>query len=454
MKVTLDDLERYGDTLDSIAEEASAVFARTMNQYVAEMTEMYGDASTWPKEQRDQMRDYAADLMVDLWNAYGDASSSVGSMLFEDTLGDGMPDRAVMMDHVSNERARQSARYWANNLFGDEVDVDRFIGGCSSFLHRQVSHSADAQILDGADELASKGKHVRYGRVPTGPSCGFCIMLASRGFVYASKESAGWQAGFNRFHDNCNCRVVAGYEGLEVEGYDYKGMYKRYKQCRETVGDTDQLQMEWDALTPEERDKYGRGERVIPLSEDSEEDAKLKKKLGAQADGFNDYVAHRICQEMDTRDREWLYSGKELPEPGREAGAKPKKKESDTADRLQTNGYRVFFRKPTGKGRTSDIYLVSGNDEAPIETKWEIKQPIGNNDKKTIGKNTIDHQFEDAIGQSRNLVLDVTVVASYPGISHEDMIAEAERLLLGKYSDDFDQVMVVNGNEIRKLKNR
>lgn len=66
----------------------------------------------------------------------------------------------------------------------------------------------------------------RYARVPTGAeTCPFCIMLASRGFKYHSRQSAG---EFNHFHANCDCRIIQGYEGMEVDGYDPKQYYDQY----------------------------------------------------------------------------------------------------------------------------------------------------------------------------------------------------------------------------------
>lgn len=66
----------------------------------------------------------------------------------------------------------------------------------------------------------------RFARIPTGPeTCPFCIMLASRGFVYHSARSAG---ELNHFHPNCDCRVVAGFEGMEVAGYDPDTLYDQY----------------------------------------------------------------------------------------------------------------------------------------------------------------------------------------------------------------------------------
>lgn len=313
MKLSLDDLNRYGDGLNAIASESSRVVADEIRLVLDEMFEKYGDISTWSREQRDEFRKLVTDTMVESWEIYGDASSSLGSLFFEETLGDEMPDKAMMLDHVSRARAESSARYWMGNLFGEDADADRFVDGCASFVERNVSHAADMAVMDGALALGEEGKRIKFGRVPVGPTCGFCIMLASRGFVYANKRSAGDEGGaFNRFHDKCNCRVVAGYEGLEVEGYDYKGMYDRYKACRNAIGGYDQLWDDWCALSQEEKDKYGRSERVG--GDDPEIDAWTRAKIGNQANAVNDYMMKRIVQEMNERDREWLYSGK-TPSP-------------------------------------------------------------------------------------------------------------------------------------------
>src|SRR5699024_8466088 len=46
-----------------------------------------------------------------------------------------------------------------------------------------------------------------YARVPTGSdTCAFCIMLASRGFVYSAAKSAG---ELSKFHGDCDCAIVA-----------------------------------------------------------------------------------------------------------------------------------------------------------------------------------------------------------------------------------------------------
>lgn len=71
-------------------------------------------------------------------------------------------------------------------------------------------------------------KRVRYARVPTGAeTCDFCLMLASRGFVYQSEGTAG--AGHT--HYACDCRCIPGWDGMEVEDYDPRSIYDRWQDA-------------------------------------------------------------------------------------------------------------------------------------------------------------------------------------------------------------------------------
>ena len=79
------------------------------------------------------------------------------------------------------------------------------------------------------ENAAHDSLNPRYARVPTGAeTCDFCLMLASRGFVYRSKASAG---AVNHWHDGCDCRVAVGWTGMEVEGYDPQAIYDRWQDA-------------------------------------------------------------------------------------------------------------------------------------------------------------------------------------------------------------------------------
>lgn len=75
-------------------------------------------------------------------------------------------------------------------------------------------------------------KKPRFARVPSGSeTCDFCIMLASRGFVYRTAESAG-EGG--HYHANCDCRIVPGWDGkTKVEGYDPDELYLQWKNGKQ-----------------------------------------------------------------------------------------------------------------------------------------------------------------------------------------------------------------------------
>lgn len=67
----------------------------------------------------------------------------------------------------------------------------------------------------------------RFARVPSGSeTCLFCIMLASRGFVYYNERTAGSDG---HYHANCDCRIVPSWKG-NIEGYDPRALYDRYRE--------------------------------------------------------------------------------------------------------------------------------------------------------------------------------------------------------------------------------
>ena len=77
---------------------------------------------------------------------------------------------------------------------------------------------------------------VRFARVPTGrETCDFCITLASRGFVYYSRDSAQL---YGHMHANCDCVIVPSFVGaaVEIAGYDVDDLYEKYLETRFAPG--------------------------------------------------------------------------------------------------------------------------------------------------------------------------------------------------------------------------
>lgn len=102
-------------------------------------------------------------------------------------------------------------------------DVQTFNDQVLQRIDYEMKRSANMSVVENGRR---DPKSVRYARVPTGTeTCDFCLMLASRGFVYQSEGTAG--AGHT--HSACDCRCVPGWDGMEVEGYDPRSIYDRWQ---------------------------------------------------------------------------------------------------------------------------------------------------------------------------------------------------------------------------------
>ena len=153
-----------------------------------------------------------------------------------------------------------TGRYAEAAVYGDD-DLEHLFGASSGYAFSNDQMDVDAKV---AHVLATMGRGVRgysrktmqrntqrhngrYARVPTGDTtCAFCLMLASRGFVYKSEETAGDTGDlFNRYHDHCDCEVIASFDtgNSLLEGYnpdEYYGMYLAARS-RANSGDTNEI---------------------------------------------------------------------------------------------------------------------------------------------------------------------------------------------------------------------
>lgn len=100
-------------------------------------------------------------------------------------------------------------------------------------FNEQVLQRIDYEMKRSAGEsIFANGRRdprrPKYARVPTGDeTCDFCLMLASRGFVYSS-EATGGAVKLDHYHSGCDCRVVCQWDGGGVEGYDTQAIYDRW----------------------------------------------------------------------------------------------------------------------------------------------------------------------------------------------------------------------------------
>lgn len=96
---------------------------------------------------------------------------------------------------VAPERIKKSLR-WSVFSTGSAAPVDRMAGS----LQRMIFDGSRKTVLYNA-----ASEHVRWTRVARPDACEFCRVLATRGFVYHTQESARKGHTIDANHDHCYC---------------------------------------------------------------------------------------------------------------------------------------------------------------------------------------------------------------------------------------------------------
>jgi hypothetical protein len=117
-----------------------------------------------------------------------------------------------LKDELVTGLVRGAALSGIMNAYGrgqnpDQAKANGFVklaGSASSLVYG----GGRATILDAVrSDPAAHG----YQRVTDGSACAFCAMIASRGIVAYSEDSAGFEA-----HDHCGCGAEPAFEGSQV----------------------------------------------------------------------------------------------------------------------------------------------------------------------------------------------------------------------------------------------
>ena len=178
--------------------------------------------------------DYSADV-ADVRNAViaimqpaCGASSTMAARLAADFY-DGLRARFGIDDgfkaEVDSQRVQEATegavRAFAQDLV-DDKPIEQFVGKCADRIDYETRRAANECVAANAKRDPKKP---RWARIPTGAeTCQFCIMLASRGFVYHSEETA------SHAHANCNCVITPSWDKSPLaQGYDPDEYYDRWK---------------------------------------------------------------------------------------------------------------------------------------------------------------------------------------------------------------------------------
>lgn len=181
-------------------------------------------------------RDAAIEIMSGFMQNFDDAAASLAAKWYDlqaERAHYKLPG-AVTVTSYSRESVEKVARYQAEKLI--DGDWPGFARMCGEAAANDARLSLNKTILANAKRDRKRG--VRFARITTGAeTCPFCYMLSSRGAVYHSRKTAG---ALDRWHNNCDCKVVMGFEDDPdaeiVQRYDPKGMRDRMSEMEEQTG--------------------------------------------------------------------------------------------------------------------------------------------------------------------------------------------------------------------------
>jgi hypothetical protein len=167
------------------------------------------------------------DYVPALISEYGDVAATVAADWFDELRAEeGVRGRfraplapTVPVDQV-NSRLGYATRASGPLWVGDTATVTAFLGMMSNEYALQPGRDTvmEAAHKDGA----------AWARVPEPGACKFCLMLASRGFVY-SKSTVG---DSKKFHGKCRCNAMPVWDETRARveyGYDPDALYDQYR---------------------------------------------------------------------------------------------------------------------------------------------------------------------------------------------------------------------------------
>lgn len=190
-----------------------------------------------------QIKAILVNAVPDVIDKYGSMSAAVAAEWFEELIGTGarIPDLSRPEAYVASTR-------WAiSPLYSPSPNLTVAFAHLIQASTRHVKDHGRGVI----DDSVSRTPGVYYARVPTGATtCAFCLVMASRGPVYSSRESARYRASDGaKFHAECDCEQVPmrgvwtenpsdprgwTWDGDQVAGYRFNDLYaENYKPYHE-----------------------------------------------------------------------------------------------------------------------------------------------------------------------------------------------------------------------------
>ncbi|MCR4870840.1 MAG: hypothetical protein K5859_06030, partial [Atopobiaceae bacterium] len=393
-----------------------------------------------PSATTEQARECVIEAIRDALSIYGEHSAAMACDLFDEICeAEGISATSRIYDTVDMKTVEEKI-HWAAKFHADG-HPEQFEARSQDIAAYYVRRNALENVIKNCEE-----NNVRYARVPTGfETCGFCLMLAGRGFVYHSEASA---IGSHGLHNHCDCIVIPGKKGrTRIDGYNSEDIQKRFSEVSNSV--RYDARKKWEALSPEERKAEG---------------------------SWNDYLRRAACREVERRDTTWAWTGKvpeidysekprevygtlinpELPLSERYQLSNIKGNDSERRDlfahdMLMRSGMTVRTRLTIEQGGSENIDIDLMNLLCEVKSPTAVPNPNSRDELKFVQRRVQEarHQFEDR--GSGHEGMRVILSNYYTGFEGEDEDRVLERFYHEVNRQGFEEAIFIrkNGEVVR-----
>lgn len=214
-------LDYLTDEIESVSESAQSAVLRVLVSI------------EWTPDNVARCREVVVEALSLVLPTYTDLSAQASADLYDSLRASALGEAhgASAICGYDADATEGAVRALVQRVVGGG-DVESFNRAVLDRVDYEVKRAAGNSTIENG--LADPAR-VRFACVPTGAeTCGFCMMLAGRGFVYLTRESAG---EFHHYHAHCDCRVVAGFDdSTGVEGYDPGEYLALYSEARSRLG--------------------------------------------------------------------------------------------------------------------------------------------------------------------------------------------------------------------------
>lgn len=327
MAINVGEVEAYGIMIERLQREAGRTARNRVKSWIKQH----------PRGTAAELRNASAIIVSEVVTDYGDSTASLACDLYDTCMtNEGFKlNPAEPWSGDSSDRIVRAVKYQLNKaLDGDETAYLNAIDSMTQYYVRLAANNTTIQnverdnggrVLGGMSSNTENATHgnldlptryyketrrytprknyskssrkagdIAYARVPTGmETCSYCMMLASRGFVYRSADSAG-----HADHRGCNCMIVPGrYLQSEIDGIDTTEQYNCWLKLEELEAYAAKNPDKFDADELERRKhEIVNGFESITLSTDVAEVRKHASQgvtawyvpRGRMADNYND----------------------------------------------------------------------------------------------------------------------------------------------------------------------